>query len=197
MHASKLHKYFTSGLLFIIPIWIIVIFIQAFAGLVTSVLEINIILAFLLALVGTTLLGYLVHHVFKRYVVHKLQAGSRQSGAWGFLCRVFAGLDQMGDKAHDAFTHPILYTVDDGIHKLGFITDHDIDILGPVESAEDTAQSDVVRNSVWVYAPQPITMLGELVLVDKHNISTLPPEQRDAIGLFIMTAGLAEQTTNN
>lgn len=206
MSVDKIHKYFISGLLFIIPIWILFVFVEGFAGMVTRMVEMNIFLAFIVALVAITLLGYAVRHIFKRYLKRGLTRGAERGGIYGFLCRTISEIDNMGDKVREAFANPILYKVDDGIYKLGFITDHDMDVLGRDNDEVLRRQGSAVQteseavpasDSVWVYAPYPITMTGELILVERRKISTISPEQQEAIPLFIMTAGLAEQIKQN
>jgi len=188
---KKIQKYFFSGLLFLLPIWILYTVVKVLASVVTSVVTINIMIGFVIALFVITAIGFLVRRIIKRYIGQHIKTLSNQPGFIGFCMRSFMQIDEVSEKAREAFTNPVLYKVDDGIYKLGFITDADQDILGDQTSlhTEATPSSD----AVWVYAPLPITMMGELILIEKRKIQTLDATQRESIPLFIMTAGLVEQ----
>ncbi len=183
---QQLQSYMISGLLFIIPVWMVYVMIKGIAGLVTALVSIHTLVAFGLALIIITLVGFLVLQVFKRYFKKHVLRWSTKQNLLGFIARIISQLDSIGDKAQEAFHNPVIYQTGNGIYKLAFVTDQDIKML------DDQNNPTPPLDAVWVYAPFPITMLGELMLVERKNITLLSPEQRDTIPLFIMTAGLIE-----
>jgi len=189
---KTLRKYFTSGLLFLLPIWILYIIIKSLSGVITNIIELNIFFSFTLALIAITGVGFIVRRVIKHYAGKRITVWSQKSGIVGFCMRRFMQIDDISEKARTAFRNPILYKVDDGIYKIGFITDHDIDILDgltPMDSSEVNPSPD----SVWVYTPLPVTMLGDLALIEKRKIKKLSKNQEESIPLFVFSAGLIEQ----
>ncbi len=190
---KKAQKYFISGLLFLLPLWILYIVIKTLSGVVTNVVSINVLFGFIISLFVITAIGFLVRRIIKRYIGKYIYNWSKRPGFIGLCMRGFMQIDEVSEKAREAFTNPILYKVDDGIYKLGFVTDADQDILGTQDTAEVT-EAQPATDAVWVYAPLPVTMLGELILVEKRKIQHINPEQKESIPLFIMTAGLVEQS---
>lgn len=188
---KKIQQYFTSGLLFLVPVWILYVVIKGIAGLVTDLVQINILIAFVVSVATITLFGFALNRVFKRYLKDRFARWGQQSTLWGLVCRTVSQFDFLSDKARGAFHNPVLYKVDDGIYKLGFITDHDMDILWFAD--EDETEVTPTDDAVWVYAPYPVTMLGELILVEQRKIKKLSAKETEAIPLFIMTAGLIER----
>lgn len=189
---KKLRKYFTSGLLFLLPLWIVYIIVKALAGVVTDIVSINLLYGFLIALAGITLVGFVVRRIIKHYVGKHISTWSQRSGFLGFCMRRFIQIDDISEKARTAFRNPILYKVDDGIFKIGFITDHDIDILDGL-GTETASEATPPAESVWVYTPLPVTMLGDLALIEKRKIQKLSQEQEESVPLFVFSAGLIEQ----
>lgn len=184
-------KYFISGLLFILPMWVLYIIVKSLAGLITSVIEINVFIAFVVSLFVITGIGFVVRRIIKHYVGKHIKQWSTRPGIFGFAMKQFMQIDGIAEKTRAAFSNPILYKVDDGIYKLGFITDADIDILDSLDPETDS-EANPSQESVWVYAPLPVTMLGELILVEQRKIQKISAAQQESIPLFIFSAGLIE-----
>lgn len=129
---NTLYKYFISGFLFLIPLWIVWIVIRVISGIVTDIVKVNVLIVFLLSAIVIILLGFIAQHIFKQHIHRRLHHLSERPGMVGFFTRALLEIGQMTEKARGAFHNPILFKVDDGIYKLGFITDHDIDIIHPL-----------------------------------------------------------------
>jgi len=189
---KTLRKYFTSGLLFLLPLWIVYIIIKSLSGVITNMVDINVLYGFVLAVLGITAVGFIVRRIVKHYIGKHIVHWSQKPGAVGFCMRRFMQIDDISEKARTAFRNPILYKVDDGIYKIGFITDNDIDILDGIESSS-SSETNPSHESVWVYTPLPVTMLGDLALIEKRKIQKLSKDQEESVPLFVFSAGLIEQ----
>jgi len=188
---KHLGTYFLSGALFLLPVALIGQFLLYISGLVDSVYAMPFVFSFPLSVAIIIITGYFIRKIFKKrikYFIHKL---SKKKSFGGFLARLIMGIDSLSDQINKAYRNPVLYKVDDGIYKVGFITDDNVDVLES-EPDETHAATEALPNSgaLWVYAPYPLSFSGELVLVDIRKIKKLKKQESESLPLFVLSAGV-------
>lgn len=174
-----------------IPLYILYQLVTIIASAVTTFVSLPLLFAFLVAFCGITAFGYLFTHYFRKYYRHRLERIAKRDTILGHLVSLVLNIEGMSEKAKEAFDNPVLYYVDEGISKLGFITDQDLDVL-TLERSQDS-ELVVTSDSVWVYAPNPINFFGELLLVERRRIKILDSEENESLPLFVLSGGLIEK----
>ena len=194
MNTKKMISYFISGLLFLIPVFIVVQLIKGISWFVDSVVDLPAYIAFPVACIGIFMIGYFVRRVVRKRIKKQLHKKAEDKTFLGLLARIFSRFDILSDEVHKAFHNPVLYKVDDGIYKLGFITDDSMNILTGDEDPEHHAtEASPIKGSIWIYAPYPINFSGELVLVELRKIKRIKKEDTESIPLFVLSAGILKK----
>ncbi len=179
---KKIKTYFLTGLLLLVPIFIIYQAITIVSAVVTPFVNLPLVFNFILGLIIVSLLGWVTIHIFKRRLKKQLYKISKRKSWLSVIATGLLEFDSLSDKTHKAFRNPILYKVDDGIYKLGYVTNDEISLL----------HKDV-NDGVWVYAPNPVNFFGEMILVEKRKIKRLNKDEIQNLPLFILSAGLLQK----
>lgn len=185
---KKIFAYFLQGLLFIAPIFVTgyVIYIVfdvidgnvqkllfSLAGIKIPGLGIIALFVFLtfLGLLSNTFIAIPIRGLFNR-LIEKTPIIKVIYSAFRDLFSAFAGKDKKFDK-------PVLVKVDHNLdfHRMGFITETD---LSKIE----------LLNHVAVYFPSSYGVLGEMLIVPKHQIKYIDISPTDAMK-FIVSGGVA------
>lgn len=191
MNTKKLVSYFISGLLFLIPVFIVIQLIKGISWFVTNFIDLPLVIAFPIACVFILGLGYIVRKIIRKRIKKQLHKKAQDKTLFGFIARVISRFDILSDEVHKAFHNSVLYKVDDGIYKLGFITDDSMSILlGDEDPDHHETEASPIEGSIWVYAPYPINFSGELVLVELRKIKRLKKQDTESIPLFVLSAGI-------
>ena len=194
MNTKKIVSYFISGLLFLIPVFIVIQIIKGISWFVTNFVDIPILIAFPLSLILIFALGYSVRKFLRKRLKKRLHKYAENKTFLGYVAKIITSFDVLSDQVHKAFHNPVLYKVDDGIYKLGFITDESMEILGGgVPDEHHKTEAEPLEDSIWVYAPYPINFSGELVLVELRKIKMLEKEEAESIPLFVLSAGILKK----
>jgi|GEM_PF-1995190 len=194
MNTKKIISYFTSGLLFLIPVFIVIQIIKGISWLVTNFISLHLLIAFPLSCIAIFFIGYGVRKFLRKRLKKRLYAYAEKKSLLGYVAKLITSFDVLSDQVHKAFHNPVLYKVDDGIYKLGFITDESMEILtcDAIGNHHDT-EATPLENSIWVYAPYPINFSGELVLVELRKIKRLKKQDTESIPLFVLSAGILKK----
>lgn len=191
MNTKKLISYFVSGLLFLIPVFIVIQLIKGVSWFVTNFVQTSIFIAFPLAVVGIFLLGYIIRKILRKRLKKQLHRLAKKKSFLGYLAKFITNFDKLSDQIHKAFHNPVLYKVDDGIYKLGFITNESLEILdGEDDLNHHKTEATPLEDSIWIYAQYPINFSGELVLVELRKIKKIKKEDSESIPLFILSGGI-------
>ncbi len=191
MNTKKIISYFVSGLLFLIPVFIVIQLIKGISWFVTNFIELPLLIAFPIACVLIFILGYGVRKFLRKRLKKRLHTYAEKKTFLGYIAKLITSFDVLSDQVHKAFHNPVLYKVDDGIYKLGFITDEGTEILnGEEDPGHHETEASPIEGSIWVYAPYPINFSGELVLVEMRKIKKLKKEDTESIPLFVLSAGI-------
>ncbi len=185
---KKLFTYLTSGIVLIIPVFIIYQIISIVSFVIKPFIDLPIWMSFIFGLLVLIGIGWSFIHIFKNRLKTKVEKLSKNKTWIGTLATLILNAEKISNKAHSAFKNPVLYKVDDGIYKLGFITSQDLSILDNPNSADTEASPS--DNSMWIYAPYPINLFGELVLVEARKIKKLDKENTKHLPLFILSGGI-------
>lgn len=87
----------------------------------------------------------------------------------------------------------MLFKVDDGIYKIGFITDEGMDILASCkDESHPGTEASPLDDSQWVYAPYPLSFSGDFMLVETRKIRKLIKEEYESLPLFVLSAGMVK-----
>ena len=81
--------------------------------------------------------------------------------------------------------------MDDGIYKLGYISNSSFTFLN-LDNIKNISESKPESDSVWVFTPSPINFSGNLQLVEMRKIKKLENSLKEDISFFILTAGISK-----
>ncbi len=185
MNINKIVKYFLSGLIFVIPVYIVYQVVVQIASLTGNFIT-NVFLSFAASVILLVVLGYFITKIFNTRFRKRIQDKSKEKTLIGRIFYLISHYKETSEKTKKAFSAPILYKVDSGIYKIGFITSEDKTLLEDFSGDSDVNPDN---DAVWVFAPYPINFLGEFVLVDMKNIKKLNKKKEEVIP-FILSAGI-------
>ncbi len=197
---QSLKTYFFTGLLLLIPLFIVYQILSIIASVTTPFIHAPFLLNVLLSVIIITLIGWTMINIFKRKIKKHLKHHSKRRGIFATIASLILEFDTLSDKTRKAFRHPVLYKIDDGIYQLGYITNKDVSFLShtpdtAVPSKTDT-ETNPATNSVWVYTPSPVNFFGNLLLIERRKIRILQKEDMHHLPLFILSAGLLQKQRN-
>lgn len=176
----RLLNYFFRGILILVPITFTVYLIAVSLQWVDSLIPVNVPGLGLIIVLGTIILfGYLASTIIARPIfdlvediVISIPLISPIYSSTKDLLSAF-----VGDKKK--FTESVLVTMDavNGIQKLGFITQHDLQIFGLVDK-------------VAVYLPHSYNFSGNFYIVPKDRVTMLAMPASDVMK-FIVSGGVS------
>lgn len=136
-------------------------------------------------------LGFLVNKFLSKNIRKRLKKRSEDKGIIAGFSKIILNIKILSEKTKDIFKNPILYKVDDGIYKLGYISNNSFSFL-EIDDAENISESKPETDSVWVFTPSPINFSGSLQLVEMRKIKKLENSSKEDISFFILTAGISK-----
>ncbi len=186
---KTIKKYFITGLVSLIPIFLLYQIIQITSSITESIVNLPIAANLGLSAFSILLLGWFMVHIFQNRVQAYVKNHAKDKGVIGIIASVLLDFDSLTGNAHKAFNNPILYKVDDGIYKLGYITNEDVSLL---ETAKSNSNSEAkpTDGAVWVYSPYPVNFFGDMLLVESRKIRKLDKDKQSNLPLFILSAGI-------
>jgi len=188
---KNIKTYFLTGLLLLVPLFILYQAITIVSAVVAPFVDLPLVLNFILGFIVIIIFGWVMIHIFKRRAKKILKRASKKTGWFSVIASGLLEFDNLSDRTHKAFRSPILYKVDDGIYKLGYITNKDISFIDAGDEKETEATPS--NGAVWVYAPYPINFFGEMVLVDVRKVRKLNKDEVQNLPLFILSAGILQE----
>ncbi len=181
---NKILKYFFSGLIFYIPIFIIWEIFKSISGVVKTFNEdIYGLYAFFISLSIILLTGFLLSKIFKNSIRTKIIKKSKQDGLFSFFYKVVANYKIISEKTKKSFSKPIFYESSDGIEKIGFITNKKFNNLNLEKN----------NKKIAVYSPNPVNFIGELLFIDEDKIREIPKELKHNTVLTLLSAGIIDK----
>ena len=192
-YSNQIGRYFLSGALFLLPAALLAQFLLYISKLVGGVVDVPFFYAFPLSLLLILAVGFIVRKIFRKRLkkyIHKL---SKRKTISGLIARAIVGIDSISNHVNKAYRNPVLVKVDDGIYKIGFITDESIQILeSDVEIEHHVTEATPLEDSVWVFAPYPLSLSGDLMLVELRKIKKISKAEYESLPLFILSAGMVK-----
>ena len=178
-------KYFFGGFVALIPLFVLYQVVKIVSSLVKSFIpEINIVYAFFMSFVMITLFGYLMSKGVAGIMHGLILKASKKKGFVSLFAGALLHFKSFSKKTKNAFKHPVCFEVSDGIYKLGFVTNEDVKFL---------ISEDDEKRKVAVYAPEPISFIGELLFIEKGMIKKIESIDKEDIPVFLYTAGIIEK----
>lgn len=179
-------QYFVRGLLFVFPVGATIIIVVAMVtwidGLINDLFN-NLFgfelpgLGIVVVFFGIALFGYLLSNAFIKAIFSILD---RSIARMPFVSLIYTSLKELteafvGDKKK--FNKPVIAEFnEDGLHRLGFITQEDLSALGLYEL-------------VAVYCPHSYNFSGNLFLIPQSKVKPLDANAADVMK-FIVSAGV-------
>lgn len=177
-------NYFLRGLLVLLPIVLTILIIGWLVNTITGVLHLREISGkeffFYTLLVVTIILtvGFITRGVVARQILDFFEGIIEKAPGLSFIFGTTKDMTEafVGDKKK--FTKPVIVSVGEGIYRMGFITQEDMNIIGmPGHSA--------------VYLPYSYGFSGEMLLVERSKIKTVNAESSHWTK-YIISGGVAE-----
>jgi len=173
-------KYFFGGFIALIPVFVLYQVIKIVSSLVRSFIpDINIVYAFFVSFAAITLFGYLMSKGITGIMHSLILKASKKKGFISLFTGVLLHFKSFSEKIKIAFDNPVYFEVSDGMWKLGFITNEDVDLI---------KEGDKEKRIVSVFAPDPISFLGELLFIEEGKIKLI--DKKENIPGFLYTAGI-------
>lgn len=180
-------NYFLRGLLFIFPIFATFYVVvqltnwidNAISSLFNQWLPIDIPgLGVITALIAIALLGFIVSRAISRPLFTYFEQLLARIPLVKIIYTALKDFIEafVGDKKK--FNRPVIFTITDGVDRLGFITESDLSFLD-------------IPNRVAVYCPHSYNFSGNLFLVDPARISPVNINPADAMK-FAVSAGVTQ-----
>lgn len=184
---KQIFNYFFKGLLIVFPVFATLYVVYSsvtwanerlndvlFRSLSVDIPGLGILTVFL----ALVLLGFLFTRAFSRPLLGLME--------WVFIRTplvkiIYTSLKDLteafvGEKKR--FDRPVLVELQQGVHKLGFITEVDLKSFG-------------LRESVAVYCPHSYNFSGNLFFVDKAKVRPLKMNSSDAMK-YVVSAGITQ-----
>ncbi len=184
---NALLKYFLGGLVALVPLIILYQIMQSVASITQGFFpELNILLAFVISFFAISLLGYLITKRITASLKKSMLKKSKKEGVFSFIFTILLNLKHFSTKTKEAFKNPVYFEVSPGIQKIGFITNEDIAFV------TDRAGE---HKKITVYAPNPISFLGEMLIVEKRALHIIEEKEKKHASTLLFTAGIFKNIT--
>ena len=179
---KKLTKYFSQGLLFLVPI-VVTIYVLYFVFMkIDGIFRFEIPgMGFIVTIITVTIIGFIVSHFLTKTLVHAVE---KTINRLPLVKMIYTSIKDLigafvGEKK--SFNKPVLVSIspDSFVQVIGFMTKDSLDNLG-------------LTGKVAVYIPQSYNFAGNLIIVKKEQITPLQADSGTVMA-FIVSGGI---TTN-
>lgn len=179
---KKLTKYFSQGLLFLVPI-VVTIYVLYFVFMkIDGIFRFEIPgMGFIVTIITVTIIGFIVSHFLTKTLVHAVE---RTINRLPLVKMIYTSIKDLigafvGEKK--GFNKPVMVSLsqDCFVQVIGFMTKDSLDNLG-------------LTGKVAVYIPQSYNFAGNLIVVNKEQVTPLQAESGTVMA-FIVSGGI---TTN-
>lgn len=175
----KVLGYFFQGLLFVAPIGITVYIVAVTFKFIDSLLPFSFPgLGIIVILTGITTIGLIVNLVIAQpllgivmRMINKMPVVKLLYTSVKDLLSAFVGKEKK-------FNIPAIVKVGEGIERIGFITQTDLNFLG------------IEQGRIAVYFPSSYGMLGELCIVDSSLVQKMEAPSSDVLK-FVVSGGVS------
>src|SRR5210317_123932 len=172
---KKISQYFLQGLLFLVPLVVTIYVVYWVFARIDSILNLPVPgLGFIVTIVIVTLVGFAASNFLTKNIV-------------GLVDQIFARLPLVkmiytaikdlvnafvGDKK--SFNRPVQVVIDreSNIRVLGFATRDSLDSIG-------------IEDSIAVYLPQSYNFAGNLIIVDREQVSPMEADPGEVMKLIV------------
>jgi uncharacterized membrane protein len=177
--AKVFLSYFLRGLLFVLPVYLSVYIIYLLFEKIDTILQINTPGAgFLIVITSITLVGYIGNKIFGQTVLEFIDDILERTPGVKYIYNLIKDFMEafVGDKRR--FTEPVMFEVHEGIYKLGFLTQRDLQHFDMLEYC-------------GVYCPKSYGMMGDLIIVRRDKIKKLDKNPTQVM-TFIVSGGVTD-----
>ncbi|MEX0748401.1 MAG: DUF502 domain-containing protein [Candidatus Saccharimonadales bacterium] len=178
----KLTTYFIKGLLFLLPILLVITLVRELFSIVlpTGVGFISGVTTLGIAILITTLVGAVITGGLQPYFKRRALRGL---GKFPFLNQIFTSMKRFVlilNFSREIFENPVIVTREEGREiKFGFVTRSGLEQFGLSQHSS-------------VYLPDPFSFLGEMVVVANKDLRPVEGK-RSEVSNFILSGGLVQK----
>ncbi|MCC5936108.1 MAG: DUF502 domain-containing protein [Lunatimonas sp.] len=183
--SKRILGYFFRGLLFVVPFALTAYIILLAVQFLDNLIPINVPgLGILLVFAIVTLVGYMTSLFLTRSIFEELEKIVFKIPLVNILYTSIKDLMSafVGDKKK--FNTPIIVKLSENMHRLGFMTQGDLNTLGE-------------PSLVSVYFPHSYNFSGNLYLVPRENVRVLKNVNSTEIMKFIVSGGVSQLSQPN
>lgn len=183
--VRKILKYFLGGFVALIPFFILYQAMKAVSALAGGLFpEVGFVATLLISLFAIGFLGFVISKGTGSFLKSIILKRSKDGGPLAFILNIFLNLKTFSKKTEDVFKNPVYFKISEGVYKIGFITDKDVKFL--------TLEPDEA-GKVAVYAPNPISFMGEVLFIENRMIKRIEEKDKKNIPVFLYTAGIVKK----
>ena len=178
--VSKMLKYFGQGLLFVVPVFVTMAVLLYLFRSADAIIGLDIPgLGILILLVGITLVGFLGTVLLTNPAVRWFSGLINRTPVVKIIYSSVKDLLSAFVGSKKKFTHPVLVrlSADNDMQQIGFLTQNDLTDLG------------ISADMVSVYVPFAFSMMGNLYVVPKANITHLEASPTETLK-FVVSGGI-------
>ncbi len=177
---SRFARHFLHGLIFLVPLGIIVyVLANIWQAIRDYSFTDNVWISFLIIIFAITALGYLATSLIARPIFRLFESLLTKAPLINFIYSSIKDLMEafVGEKKR--FDRPVLVNIsrDSSLQKLGFITVEDMEILG-------------IPGKVAVYLPHSYNFSGNLFVVSRDQVQAIHANSADVMK-FIVSGGIS------
>ena len=176
---KKLLGYFLQGLLYLVPISVTIYIVVESIRFVDGIIPVDVPgLGILIILITVTVAGFIGRTLLTRQILNFDKILDRVP----LIKIIYTSVKDLlsafvGKKKR--FTEPVLVKMEGNVERFGFITQNDLTHLG------------VSEDKIGVYIPFSYAVTGNLIVVDKKNVTLVDGSSSD-IMKFIISGGVTE-----
>jgi len=177
---SRLLKYFGQGLLFVVPVFVTIAVLVYLFQKADTIIGIDIPgLGLLILLVGVTLIGFVGTILLTNPAVRWFSGLINRTPVVKIIYSSVKDLLSAFVGSKKKFTRPVLIrlSAENDMQQIGFLTQEDLTDLG------------IEKEMVSVYVPFAFSMMGNLYVVPKANVSVLEASPTETLK-FVVSGGI-------
>lgn len=177
--ARRLLSHFLRGLLFVLPIALSAYIIYSLFVKIDDLLNLPVKgVGFVIVISSITIIGYVGNKLFGQSIISFVDDTLEKIPGVKYIYGLIKDFMEafVGDKRK--FTEPVMIEMQDGIYKLGFVTQKELKQFN-------------MQDYMSVYCPKSYGMMGDLLIVKKEKIRMVDKNPTQTMA-FIVSGGVTE-----
>ncbi|MCX6188071.1 MAG: DUF502 domain-containing protein [Bacteroidetes bacterium] len=176
--ARKLLSYFLRGLLIVIPVSLSLYIIFSIFTKIDNIIPLGYGLGFIVIITSITIIGYIGNMLFGQTILVFINDLLERTPGVKYIYNLIKDFMEafVGEKRK--FTEPVMIEMQEGVYKLGFVTQKELSKFGMTEYMS-------------VYCPKSYGMMGDLLIVKKEKVRLVDKNATKTMS-FIVSGGVTE-----